>query len=288
MSNSNSESSADFREFEHRGWEQSVVAYDTLFSPLTAQTIPAILEAVDVTPGMRVLDVATGPGRLAHALAERGALVTAIDFSPSMVDRAKTENPHANIDYCVGDAEALDFGDNTFDAVTMNYGILHLGRPTVAMSEAARVLQTGGRFAFSCWCTPDRAQGFAAVLDSVKAAGVTPPPLPPGPDFFRYSEPATSTADLQAAGFENISVTEVDQRWQLSAGEALFRAFFEGTARTGGMLRALAPEDRARVQKLVVDFVDQTFANGGAVEIPMPAIVTTGRRRSRELGQSLG
>jgi ubiquinone/menaquinone biosynthesis C-methylase UbiE len=138
---------AAFREFEHAGWEVNVAEYEDAFARLTRQAIGPLLEAVNARQGIRLLDVATGPGYVAAAAAARGARVTGIDFSAPMVARARDLNPA--VEFQVGDAEALSFPDASFDAVVMNFGILHLARPERAMSEAARVLRPGGRFAFT-------------------------------------------------------------------------------------------------------------------------------------------
>src|SRR3954470_8745883 len=84
-----------FREFELRGWSDEHTANDYLdtFGLVTAQAIPALLEAVGAGPGVRLLDVATGPGYVANAAAEKGAIVTGIDFSPSMLEIARRLYP---------------------------------------------------------------------------------------------------------------------------------------------------------------------------------------------------
>src|SRR5437762_14284440 len=106
-----------FRTFELRGWSDEHTANEYLdtFGLVTAQAIPALLEAIGARPGVRLLDVATGPGYVANAAAEKGAIVTGIDFSPTMVEIVKRLYP--TIDVREGDAQALDFADGSFDAV---------------------------------------------------------------------------------------------------------------------------------------------------------------------------
>ena len=118
---------------------------------------------------MRVLDVATGPGYVAGAAAQRGATVVAVDFSSSMVAEARRRHP--KIPFYEGDAEALSFPDRAFDAVVMNFGLLHLARPDAALSEACRVLKLGGRYAFTVWAKPEEAVGFGVVLGAMQTHG---------------------------------------------------------------------------------------------------------------------
>jgi cyclopropane fatty-acyl-phospholipid synthase-like methyltransferase len=64
-----------FRDFEHAGWEGVPRQYDDAFARLTSQSIDSLLDAARVNKGMRLLDVATGPGYVAAAAARRGAAV---------------------------------------------------------------------------------------------------------------------------------------------------------------------------------------------------------------------
>src|SRR4051794_24412904 len=98
-----------FHDFEQAGWERAAEFYGDAFGGLTAQTAPALLDAARVTRGTRMLDVASGPGFIARAAADREAAVIGVDFSPAMVAEARRRNP--GIDFREGDAQALTFGD---------------------------------------------------------------------------------------------------------------------------------------------------------------------------------
>src|SRR5207247_423029 len=75
----------DFARFEQDGWQQVAAKYDSTWSSLIRQFIPHLLEAVQLGPGMQILDVCCGPGYVSAAARERGALPTGIDFSSEMV-----------------------------------------------------------------------------------------------------------------------------------------------------------------------------------------------------------
>src|SRR5438067_11184439 len=82
-----------FRDFEHAGWERAAPAYERHWDRLTAGTLPRLLEQVGAGPGIRLLDVACGPGAgLAAALA-RGAEVMGVDFSGHMLLRSRRGGP---------------------------------------------------------------------------------------------------------------------------------------------------------------------------------------------------
>ena len=96
-----------FRDFEHAGWTSNVSEYEAAFARITSQAIGPLLDAVDLRPGARMLDVATGPGYVAAAAAERGARAVGVDFSAPMVARARTIYP--TVEFQEGDAEAISF-----------------------------------------------------------------------------------------------------------------------------------------------------------------------------------
>ena len=262
-----------FHDFEHEQWQGAVDAYHAGWGGLTTQTVPAVLDALGVAAGTRLLDVATGPGYLAAAAAACGAGVVGLDFSAAMVARARALHPA--VAFREGDAERLPFVGAEFDAVAMNFGILHLARPEAAVAEAARVLRPGGRYGFTAWADPGRAAGFALVLDAVRRCG-RPVELPIGPDFFRFSEPATCAAALEAAGFAGAAVRRLDLAWRLDSPDDLFRAFHLGTARTGALLRGQDAEARSRIAAAVREAAERFRRPDGGVEVPMPALLATG------------
>ncbi len=132
-----------FRDFEYAGWQRFARGYHDNFARLTTQVIGPLLDAVNVGEGVRVLDIATGAGYAAAAAAERGVAVIGIDFSEVQVAMAREQNP--KIAFREGDAEALPFDDQSFDAVTINFGMLHFPQPERVVAEANRVLRAGGQ-----------------------------------------------------------------------------------------------------------------------------------------------
>jgi len=264
-----------FKALEHAGWSESGVShtYEAWFTSLTSQSIGPLLDAVGAGPGVRLLDVATGPGHLAQQAADRGASVVGVDVSPPMVEIARELYPA--VEFRVGDAEDLPFPPESFDAVVMNYGLLHLSRPELAITEAFRVLRSGGRFAFTVWAPPNVARGFGVILDSVQAKGNPNVPLPPGPPFFRFANPDESRDALRAAGFDQIRVINVPQRWLLPNADALLEVYEEGTVRTRALLRGQTPEALQAVRAAVHEAA-QAFAVPGGLDIPMPSVLSSG------------
>jgi ubiquinone/menaquinone biosynthesis C-methylase UbiE len=147
----------EFSRFEYEGWERVADKYDSVWSSLTRQFISYLLNAVEVSPGMSVLDVACGPGYVSDAIRKLGAISMGIDFSGKMVAIAKKMFP--GIRFAQGDAQNLSCDDASFDRVLVNFGLLHLSRPEEACAEAFRVLRSSGKFGFTVWAPPTQSPG---------------------------------------------------------------------------------------------------------------------------------
>ena len=102
------------------------------------------VEAV-VQPGDRVLDACCGTGDLALAAEREGGVVTGLDFSPRMLERARQKSE--TVTWIEGDLLALPFGDDSFDAATVGFGVRNVSDLDAALAELRRVLRPGGRLA---------------------------------------------------------------------------------------------------------------------------------------------
>jgi demethylmenaquinone methyltransferase/2-methoxy-6-polyprenyl-1,4-benzoquinol methylase len=98
-----------------------------------------------VRPGDRVLDVCCGTGELALACVAEGGRVTGLDFSERMLERARRKS--SAVEWVAGDAVALPFGEEDFDAVTVGFGVRNVPELERALGELRRVLRPGGRLA---------------------------------------------------------------------------------------------------------------------------------------------
>ena len=260
-----------FHAFEQAGWNRAAQPYADAFATLTPQTAGPLLEAAGVVAGTRLLDVASGPGFIAAAALARGAVATALDFSPAMIAEAARRHPGLVVQE--GDASALPFPDASFDAVVMNFGMLHLARPDEAIAEARRVLRPGGRYAFTVWAAPTEAVAFGIVLRAIERLGNKDVPLPEGPPFFRFSSPDESRQTLEAAGFTDVGVRTVPLIWRVAKADDVFEALAKGGVRTAAVLHAQTPAALDAVREAVRADIE-AYAHGNGIEVPMPAILS--------------
>lgn len=112
----------------------------------------ATVDAIDPRPGQRILDLAAGTGTSSAVLAEAGAYVVASDISIGMLTQGLKQQPQ--LDFVAGDALALPFPDDTFDAVTISYGLRNVEGTLEALVEMRRVTRPGGRIVIAEFSTP--------------------------------------------------------------------------------------------------------------------------------------
>ncbi len=123
-----------------------------------SEGLAALLRMAGPSLGDRALDVATGTGFTALALAPRCRQVIGMDFTPGMVREARSLRDArgiSNLHFCLGDAEAVPFHDGTFDIVTCRFASHHFPHLPVALAEMVRVAKPGGRVALDDTCAPE-------------------------------------------------------------------------------------------------------------------------------------
>lgn len=187
-----------YREFERCGWERAAAAYAGSFEAVSGLFATPLLDAAQIHRGSTLLDVACGPGSVTSLAAARGAAAVGVDFSPSMIAEARRRHP--SLSFQEGDAEALPFTDQSFDAVIINFGIHHFPFPVRALGEARRVLRPGGRVAFTTWAPPEHHVIHTIVVGAVRESG-NPGAELPRPPGGAVNEAATCTRLLEEAGF---------------------------------------------------------------------------------------
>ena len=132
--------------------------YDAMNSVMTAglhhRWRERATDLARVGPGQRALDVATGTGDLAIALARRGADVVGSDFSEGMLERARTKSDAVRWEQA--NALALPYPEDVFDAATVGFGARNFSDLRQGLSEMARVVRPGGRVVVLEITTPTR------------------------------------------------------------------------------------------------------------------------------------
>jgi SAM-dependent methyltransferase len=219
-----------------------------------------------------VLELAAGTGDVTEALAGRVARVVSTDFSPAMVDAARRrEIPNA--EHRVMDMQALDLPDDAVDGVACRYGYMLVPEQELAFRETRRVLRPGGRLAFATWAPAKRNPWATAYGPVLIERGLQEPPKPGEPGQFALSEPAEIETIVRKAGFDDVSVEEVEVEYRFAAWEDYRRVITSLAASLRELLSTLDQTTRGEVDAAARARLKRFHGDHGYV-LPGVALVT--------------
>ncbi|WP_371654107.1 MULTISPECIES: demethylmenaquinone methyltransferase [unclassified Streptomyces] len=171
-----------------------------------------VAKAVDARPAQKVLDLAAGTATSSLPFAATGAYVVPCDFSIGMLKVGKGRHPH--LPFTAGDATALPFKDDTFDAVTISFGLRNVQDTDAALRELFRVTRPGGRVVI-CEFSQPTWKPFRTVYSEYLMRALPPvaTAVSSNPDAYVYlaesirawpDQPALA-ARLQQAGWSKVA-----------------------------------------------------------------------------------
>ena len=147
-------------------------AYEPFMGRWSRRLAPLFVEFAGVHDGESVLDVGSGTGAVAAAIAEAhpGAHVTGVDPAQELVSAARQRSAGRGIRFVVGDAQRLDFSDGTFDRALSLLALNFMSDPARALAEQIRVTRPGGLIAAAVWDYGDGMQMLRAFWNEAVAA----------------------------------------------------------------------------------------------------------------------
>ena len=206
--------------------------YDRYLGPVLFEPYAADLAArLPATPGLRVLELACGTGRVTRRL--RAALpatatLVATDLNEAMIEFARSAVPDPGIAWQQADAQELPFADATFDAVVCQFGLMFLPDKVQGLREARRVLAPGGLFVASVWeslAAHPYALAIQSVLEELYPA--SPPRFLDVPHG--YHDEQRIRADYAAAGWESPVIEHVHLRSRAESARVVASGFTSGS-----------------------------------------------------------
>ncbi len=170
----------------------------------------------DIGPDDRVIDIGCGAGQTTREAARTAVAgsVLGVDTSAPAIERARrlayAEGLH-NVTHAVADAQVHSFAHEDFDVAISRFGTMFFAEPTAAFCNVARALRPGGRLVMMVWQEHDRNE-WALSIDNALAADQASLLLPTDAmDPFSLGDPANVTTILDAAGFVELSFTDVHE-----------------------------------------------------------------------------
>jgi ubiquinone/menaquinone biosynthesis C-methylase UbiE len=233
----------------------------------------ALAQTAGLSAGMRVLDVATGSGNAAIAVARCRCAVTGIDYVPELLARGRERAAaeHLDIEFAEGDAEALAFPDGAFDAVFSVVGAMFAPDQEKTAAELARVVRPGGLIAMANW-TPD---GFLGDMFRVLGRRVPPPPGLRAPVEWG-SEPRLR--ELFAGRVTELTVTPRTFVFRFESADTFADYFRDHYGPTLKAFEALGDDGKLLHADLVELAERYNVATDGTAAIPAAYVEVLGRR----------
>jgi len=187
-------------------WDSVAGVYDLFVNVVNRRTHVALRKIASnlIRPGDRVLECACGTGLLTAVIAQKCASLTATDYAPKMLARAK-KNCAAfdNITFAQSDITALAYPDDSFDAVVAGNVIHLLDEPMKALGELERVCRPGGRLIIPTYMNRDRKGNTSGFASAVGKAGA---------DFKRQFTVESYRQFFMDAGYRDVSIQLAEGR----------------------------------------------------------------------------
>jgi SAM-dependent methyltransferase len=240
---------------------------------------PILVEGCGISPGQRVLDVAAGTGNVAIRAAEAGADVVALDITPENFEAGRREAAARGVelDWVVGDAAALPFGEAEFDVVTSSVGAIFAPDHQAVADEMLRVCRPGGTIGMINFTPEGIAREFFELL------GHYAPPPPPGalPPILWGSE--AHVRELFGDRLASLQMTRHTNVERSPGDPAAYCDFFKETFGPVIALRTELASEPDRLAALDRDFLEfATRANqappGQPAEYPYEYLLVIGGR----------
>jgi ubiquinone/menaquinone biosynthesis C-methylase UbiE len=243
---------------------------------VTELAIDPLLQAVRLAPGMRLLDVGTGPGMLAAEAARRGARPVGIDLAPKMVALAR--RLHSGIDFREADIERLPFPAGTFGAMCGAFVLGHIPRPEASLAECMRALAPGGRIALAWWGDPSRQRIQGIFREALTQLRVAPPPgAPHSHNIFRFSERAAFEELLRDAGLAEVRVDDHNAVCIFADADTVWRGGLGSFVLTGAMIKGQDRATQAAIRAAFARLI-RPYATGDTIALPVAFKIGSGRK----------
>ena len=260
------------------GWDGAVEHYEGTVERITSRFAKLMLDCLDIGPGTKLLDVASGAGVVAVSAARRGAEVLATDFSPKMIERLRQrliDDGVPEVKTMAMDAHALDLPDGSMDVVTCNFGVMFFPDPVKCFNEMRRVLRSGGMAVVTTW-GPSETNGLQMLMrDAIQR--VLPDPhataAPSAPDL---SDAGFLRGQLLSAGFASVEITTLSEPWVFDSARSI-EGFVTTNPASKPLFQQLEPDKRHDLIETLVSLLEER-AEGGPPTLYLEAHIAVARK----------
>jgi SAM-dependent methyltransferase len=277
---------SEYREASLQQWSTVAPDWGELIDRVDRQlrrSAEWMIDAVELKPGDRVLELAGGPGTLSlvagQAIGDEGTVICT-DFAEPMVEAARQRaaaEGATNTEHRMADAEAIDMPDGSVEVVLCRMGYMLMADPATALRESARVLAPGGRLALAVWSDRGSNPWAAIPMGAIMQYLGAPPPPPDAPGLFALADEQRLQNLLAEAGLTSVRTELLDDRVEYESPEQ----WVELTGRLAGPVRALLDnlddEGRAAISAAVAEGSAPFQQDDGRLVVPERMLVASAR-----------
>ena len=258
-------------------WNLVASEYAAEVAPIFAWFSQKAIDLALVPPGCRVLDVAAGPGTLSFLAARTGARVTAIDFSPAMIERLRERASAESVavESHVAHGQALPFADSSFDGAFSMFGLMSFPYRLLGFRELLRVLVPGGVAVVSSWASEDGDTWRNLIWGAVREHM---PNLPLGGSAPPLGHVDDCRREMTAAGFGKVEIHEVAHTLPAMTTREAWAWMVRATAPIALLRQSLGPTKWAAFETCVLAELIEAFGAEGR-SMRRRANLSVGRKR---------
>jgi len=266
-------------------WDAIAAGYDKFVTSGEELFALEALALVGLQSGDRFLDVAAGSGGLSLPAARLGAAVTAIDWSPAMIERLENrarEERLVAVDGRVMDAHDLAFDNESFDVTGSQFGVMLMPDQLEVLCEMARVTAPQGRVLVIAYGDPARFEAlqlFLAALEAVVPGFGGLPDNPP-PLEFQVSDAGVMRERLSAAGLTDVRVhTGLAERVEFHDGDGCWNWMRSSNPVVGMILQDVSDDEQATVRQVLDGLIRERAGGSTTAVLTAPLTVGWGLKR---------
>ena len=263
-------------------WERSAPGWGrraTRLRPAFMAVSTAMIDALALAPGQRVLELAAGPGDVGFLAAELiapGGTLICSDGAEAMLEVARVRAGEAgidNVEFARLELEWIDLPTAGVDAALCRFGIMLVVDPPAAAQEIRRVVRPGGRVALAVWDLGEANPWATVPGRALVDLGFATPPDRDGPGMFRLAAPGALAQLLESAGFEDVRVQAVP----VERSYADLDAYLEETRDLSSIFREwfdrLTDSQRTDVRGQIAELAAPRTQTDGSLQFPGSALV---------------
>jgi len=257
------------------GWGKRAQSVRAFGLPVSAW----MLDHAGLQPGLRVLELAAGPGEtgfLAAALIRPGGSLVCTDATDQMLEVARARAHELgidNVEFKRIELEWIDLETASVDVVLCKWGLMFAVDPEAALKEVRRVLRPGGRVALAVWDGPPPNPWATIPTRALVELGHTTQPDPDAPGMFALAPPGRLQDLLEAAGFLEVLVESVDPPRAFAGVEEYIAETHDLSSMFSLVFDPLPDEQRAEVVARVAELAEPYVGTDGVLRFPARTLV---------------